>query len=626
MIISYYEGGIKMKKIKIFKKLINNRQGMISVLLALMLVFILIVGSSVSSFSVTYEDSSQMKDIDLSKAAPKMQYKYTTSGFIPPELDLSHLTGQKMPKRFLGQSPPSSFDWRTKGIITSVKDQGDCGSCYAFASLGCFESMIKLHGGSTFDLSEDNVKECEYYEGSCVGGNFYKVASYLSQSGTVLESCDPYLPYNNTTPDCDYCTRKHTLLDWRVISGNSVANTNVLKNYIYNDGPVYVAMWLGNGSWRDEFKNYSGSYTLYYGDSTTTKNWHAVMIIGWDDDLTHEGGTGGWICKNSWDTDWGGTCGYGTEKGYFTIAYRSADIGKYSSYLDQWGNHDTSGGILYYDEGGWSDNWGYPFGSTPTIAWGLCGYYIWVEVDITRVEFWTNDVPTNVDVYIYDNFDGSTLSNLLWSSLDHTFSEAGYHGVAVVPPLHKLGMDTIFVVIKFTNDDYKYPVVCDQYGSSETGKTYLSSDGSSGSWEDLGDNDVDAAIRLRFTTSNNPPTDPTITGPPTGKAGTAYNYEFTSTDSNGDKVSYYIEWGDGEITDWTSFQNSGLKYTGSHTWGSQGTYTIKAKARDIYGVESDWREKQVEIPRNKIVANSLFLQLLERFSNAFPILRYLLGL
>jgi C1A family cysteine protease len=604
-----------MKKTIFLRKLFKRKKEFISFIFVLNLVLILIWGSSVSSYTINYNYPNITNDLFVPESCPEKEIYFEKTGFIPPELDLIHLSGQIIPKKYTIESPPSNFDWRTKGIITPVKDQGDCGACYAFASLGCFESMIKLHSGSTFDLSEDNVKECEYYHGCCSGGNFYKVSSYLSQSGTVLESCDPYLPYHNTNPSCDYCDRKHTLLDWRIISGDYIANTNVLKNYIYNEGPVYVSMWLGTGSWEDEFLDYDGSYTLYYGGSTTTSNWHAVMIIGWDDSLIHSGGSGGWICKNSWGTDWGGPCGYGTEKGYFTIAYESADIGKYSSFLDQWGNHDTSGGIAYYDEGGWSDSWGYPSGSTPTVAWGLCGFYLWGEVDITRVEFWTNDAPTNIDLYIYDNFDGSTLTNLLHSSLDHTFSEAGYHGIAIVPPLNKLGMDNIYVAIEFRNDNYRYPVVCDKNGPSESGKTFLSPTGASGSWEDLGENSVDAAIRLRCTTSNNPPTEPTISGPSTGNENKNYNFDFLSIDSDGDKISYYIDWGDDEITDWTSFRNSGVKYVGTHSWDSQGTYLIKSKARDIYGVESDLSEKQIEIPRNRIFSNPFYQLLIERFTN-----------
>jgi len=182
----------------------------------------------------------------------------------------------------------------------------------------------------------------------------------------------------------------------------------------------------------------------------------------------------------------------------------------------------------------------------------------------------------------------------------------------------------VYVEIKFTNNDYNYPVVCDKFGPSETGKTYLSPDGSSGSWEDLGSNNVDAAIRMRFTTGNVPPTAPTITGPSSGNEDTELYYDFQSTDYDEDKISYYIEWGDDEITDWTSFRISGLKLTASHIWDEEGGYTIKAKARDIYGAESRWSEKQIEIPRTKIFRSQFFRLLSECFPNTFLIIRYIL--
>ena len=62
-------------------------------------------------------------------------------------------------------------------------------------------------------------------------------------------------------------------------------------------------------SWGEEFGSYDGSYTLYY-DGPEEPN-HAVLIVGWDDSLTHAEGSGGWIVKNSWGTEWGGTCGHG---------------------------------------------------------------------------------------------------------------------------------------------------------------------------------------------------------------------------------------------------------------------------------------------------------------------------
>ena len=117
------------------------------------------------------------------------------------------------------------------------------------------------------------------------------------------------------------------------------------------------------------------------------------------------------------------------------------------------------------------------------------------------------------------------------------------------------------------------------------------------------------------------PDAPTIDGPTHGKAGKAYPYTFTSIDPNGDEVSYYIEWGDGNTTSWTEFRPSGSPgYSESHSWDTQGTFIIQAKTKDINGDESNWSEFEVTIPRNRATFNSLFYWLLERF----PLLESLL--
>ena len=587
---------------------------------AIVSILILSTTSSVNSYSNKDENNCECLNFKNIKIIENPIEGHGI-GHEPSEMDLSHLTGKEIPKRYISvMQPPTSLDWRSSGKVTPVKDQGACNSCYAFASIACFESKVLIHNGGTYDLSEDNVKECEYYQSCCNPSNFFKVASFLSQSGTVLESCDPYQPVHNNNPPCGTCTLQHKLLDWRIVSDDSIPSTDVLKSYVYNKGPIYVSIWSGSNpydaTWKNEFSNYDGTYTLYKPWSGNTD--HAVLLIGWDDNLNHAGGTGGWICKNSWGTNWGGTCGYGTEKGYFTIAYDSAGIGRHSSFVDQWGKHD--GIISYYDEGGWNYNWGY----SSKTAWGLCTHGFNFDSKVTRVEFWTTDKTTDIDVYIYDTFDGTTLSDLLWSSLDHSFEEAGYHGVAVVPPLNVMGMNAIYVVVKFTNKNYQYPVASDKNGPTVTGFTYTSADGTSGSWFDRGTGSPksDVAIRLR-TSGSNPPTKPTISGPSSGKPNTAYTYNFVSTDSNGDKISYYIKWGDGAETDWTPFRNSGSSYIEIHTWTAQGTYTIKAKARDIYGVESDWETFVVNIPKGKLVKN-IFSNLLYNHPYLFPIIKSLL--
>ena len=126
---------------------------------------------------------------------------------------------------------------------------------------------------------------------------------------------------------------------------------------------------------------------------------------------------------------------------------------------------------------------------------------------------------------------------------------------------------------------------------------------------------------------NEPPTAPNIDGPSSGKPDTSYEYTFTSTDPDDNDVSYYIKWGDGNIIDWTTFQASGPPgYSKRYTWSEKGTYSIEVKAKDIYGAESDWATLEVEMPVNQQVINPLLQMILERFPNAFPIMRYLLGL
>jgi hypothetical protein len=135
----------------------------------------------------------------------------------------------------------------------------------------------------------------------------------------------------------------------------------------------------------------------------------------------------------------------------------------------------------------------------------------------------------------------------------------------------------------------------------------------------------DAEVDIFYKTKigeNQLPNAPIIDGPPSGTAGNPYTYTFTSTDPDGDDVSYYIKWGDGEITDWTAYQASGPPgYSESHTWSERDEYTIGAKAKDTYGAESDWAELKVTMPRNRATSNVLFYRFLEQF----PILQKILG-
>jgi len=104
---------------------------------------------------------------------------------------------------------------------------------------------------------------------------------------------------------------------------------------------------------------------------------------------------------------------------------------------------------------------------------------------------------------------------------------------------------------------------------------------------------------------NDPPATPNIVGPPSGQVGQEYNYTFTTTDSDGDQVYYYIEWGDGDIEDWVGPHDSGEVATYAHTWTEEGTFIIKAKAKDIYDYESQFETFEVTMTKSRSLINIL---------------------
>ena len=123
--------------------------------------------------------------------------------------------------------------------------------------------------------------------------------------------------------------------------------------------------------------------------------------------------------------------------------------------------------------------------------------------------------------------------------------------------------------------------------------------------------------------SNVPPETPTISGETNGKAREEYYYYFTSTDPDNNPVSYYIDWGDGTINEWNNEGASGESVLVKRAYTSQGTYTIKAKAKDTLGEESDWATLSVSMPKNK-ATNAPLLNFIENHLHVFPMLRYLL--
>ena len=197
------------------------------------------------------------------------------------------------------------YDWRYMGGVTPVKAQGNCGSCWDFAATGAFESSVIINTGLELDLSEQQVLSCNTGGSSCNGGWMEDAYAVFAGYGAVLESCMPYQA-DDTVPCTQHnCEPAVWVASWQDIPNNVSSIKNALLT-----GPVSTTFMV----WSDFHWN------CYWHDDTGDLN-HAVVIVGWDDNMC--GGQGAWIVKNSWGTGWG-------DNGYFYMPYGSCGIGRYT--------------------------------------------------------------------------------------------------------------------------------------------------------------------------------------------------------------------------------------------------------------------------------------------------------
>lgn len=412
-----------------------------------------------------------VKDTWVSALSPEEQARLLR--YVPPPMDLSHITGPPVVRQF-----PSAFDYRDTGKVTPPKNQGTCGSCWAFASIGSMESQILLEHGPEYDLSEENVLSCNIEGAGCSGGYDITAVTYLTGEGGSLESCAPYDAVDGTP--CQPCDIMRRLSGWKIIGENldteNTTDIEIVKQALVDYGPLFVSM---NGS-ATGFSAYSEGVFEYWGAGSVN---HAVLIIGWDDSLTHSHGAGAWIAKNSWGTSWG-------EGGYFKIAYGSARICEHVSAFTQTRYFDDEETLYSYDEGGYQNS----FSTDPLsrTVWGANRFIPTGTGTLDRVEFWAVDDVLNYDIYVYDTMSGSgpyTFSGLL-SSQSGSTTTAGYYSIELTTPVSVTTGNDIIVAVRFNTPNFDYPVPYDDLAPISR-ESYFSPDGST--WQAL--SDIDCGIR-----------------------------------------------------------------------------------------------------------------------------------
>jgi C1A family cysteine protease len=373
---------------------------------------------------------------------------------------------------------PASFDLRGLGVLPPVKFQSS-GGCWAYSSMSTVESRMLVLGQGLYDLSDNNLKYCHgFFDSRSTNGNAWMTTAYFArQSGPLLEAQDPH-PGGTSLPGVD-CPVGEAPAFFVRDSRYPPNDMNTIKQLVMDIGSVWSLIYYSDTYFND-------TDDTYYYEGTHAVN-HVLNIVGWDDDKVTAGGTGAWICQNTYGSGWG-------EGGFVYVSYFDAQFLIYNAYFPTFDTYYDQTRVLLYDELGNYGSYGYD--SESETGYALVKYELTEDLVIDKIGTYAMAYGTTIEIDIYNSFNEVTgvLSGLIGSVSPKVTEHPGLYTYSLDSQISLETSDVFYVKVKYITPSYIYPIPIEYYIDTysdpyiESDIAWLSETGENGSWGKIGAN------------------------------------------------------------------------------------------------------------------------------------------